>query len=141
MDLKKLYKQFCRRTGRDYFNNYSEMVTNLNLNPNSSRKTNLNIVNRYCKIKKDKWKIYLYDFVTPKQSRKESKKISLKRYSYNSLGKYHSMSRKKQPASYFHFYFCIFAFNPAHIPASMLRSNSVSHLKDLLSYIINFLFD
>ena len=51
MDLKKLYRQFCRRTGRDYFNNYSEMVTNLNLNPNSSRKTNLNIVNRYCKMR------------------------------------------------------------------------------------------
>ena len=103
MDLKKLYRQFCRRTGRDYFNNYSEMVTNLNLNPNSSRKTNLNIVNRYCKIKKDKWKIYLYDFVTPKQSRKESKKISLKRYSYNSLIKeyFYLLDEVKEQTNYY----------------------------------------
>ena len=103
MDLKKLYRQFCRRTGRDYFNNYSEMVTNLNLNPNSSRKTNLNIVNRYCKIKKDKWKIYLYDFVTPKQSRKESKKISLKRHSYNSLIKeyFYLLDEVKEQTNYY----------------------------------------
>lgn len=75
MDLKKLYRQFCQRTGRDYFNNYSEMITNLNLNPNSSRKTNLNIVNRYCKIKKINGK-FICTISSPQNSLERNRKKS-----------------------------------------------------------------
>lgn len=85
MELKKLYENFCKTSGRNYFKNYPEMVDILNLNPHSSRRTNYAIVESYCKIQKDKQKIYLYDFISKKQSLKESQKLENKRYSYTSL--------------------------------------------------------
>lgn len=95
-DIKTLYKKHCKTQKREYFNNYTEMVEVLCLNPKSARKTNIRIVESVCKIEKNGQKIFLKDFIKPKDYKKAISKNENKKYSYPKLIKDYFLSLNKE---------------------------------------------
>ena len=96
-DIKTLYKKHCKKQNRDYFNNYNEMVEVLCLNPKSARKTNIKMVESVCKIDKIGQKIYLKDFVKPKEYKRAINKNEIKKYSYPKLISEYFLILNKNP--------------------------------------------
>lgn len=84
-NIKQLYKDFCKKSNRDYFMNYPEMIAVLKLNPKSSRTTNSNIIKSFCQIEKDGQKIRLTNFAKTKQFNKALQIYENNRYSFNTL--------------------------------------------------------
>lgn len=84
-NIKQLYKDFCKKNNRDYFMNYTEMITVLKLNPKSSRKTNYNIINSFCQAENDGHKIRLTNFAKTKQFNKALQIYENHKYSFNTL--------------------------------------------------------
>ena len=84
-NIKQLYKDFCKKNNRDYFMNYTEMITVLKLNPKSSRKTNYNIINSFCQTENDGHKIRLTNFAKTKQFNKALQIYENHKYSFNTL--------------------------------------------------------